>query len=46
MTHFMKSISLIPALLLCCTLAAQPQKVSSPDGRITVTVTEDAFYSV
>lgn len=42
----MKSISLIPALLLCCTLAAQPQKVSSPDGRIIVTVTEDAHYSV
>ena len=42
----MKTHTLLAAVLLCSTLSAQPKTVSSPDGRIQVTVTEDAQYSI
>ncbi len=42
----MKKLALLSTILLCSALAAQPKTVSSPDGRLKVTVTEDAFYSI
>lgn len=41
----MKRLTTLFALLSCCTLFAQ-QKVSSPDGRIEVSVSESAEYSI
>ena len=42
----MKKIALLSALFLSCMVYAQPKTVSSPDGRLKVTVTEDAMYSI
>ena len=42
----MKKISSLLGLLLCTYAMAAPHSVSGPDGRLTVTVSEDARYSV
>lgn len=42
----MKKLALLSALFLSCVIYAQPKTVSSPDGKIKVTVTEDATYSI
>ena len=42
----MRKITTLLATLLCLSAMAAPCSVSGPDGKLTVTVTEDAFYSV
>ena len=42
----MKKLALLSALFISCAVFAQPKTVSSPDGKLVVTVTEDAQYSI
>ena len=42
----MRKITTLFGILLCTAALAAPQKVTSPDGRIAVTVSDDARYSV
>ena len=42
----MRKITTLLGTLLCMTAMAAPISVSGPDGKLTVTVTEDASYSV
>ena len=42
----MRKITTLFGILLCSAALAAPQKVTSPDGRIAVTVSDDARYSV
>ena len=42
----MKKILSLLGIMLCTAALAAPQSVSGPDGRLTVTVSDDARYSV
>ena len=42
----MRKITTLFGILLCSAALAAPQKVTSPDGRLAVTVSDDARYSV
>ena len=42
----MKKITTLLGILLCTAALAAPRQVSSPDGRLAVTVSDDARYSV
>ncbi|MDO5443811.1 MAG: glycoside hydrolase family 97 catalytic domain-containing protein [Bacteroidia bacterium] len=42
----MKKLILLSTILMCSALAAQTKSVSSPDGRLKVIVSEDAYYSI
>ncbi len=41
-----KNLSALCLSLLCLSLSAAPKTVTSPDGKLTVTVSDDARYSV
>ena len=41
-----KNLSALCLSLLCLFLSAAPKTVTSPDGKLTVTVSDDARYSV
>ncbi|MCQ2178740.1 MAG: glycoside hydrolase family 97 protein [Bacteroidales bacterium] len=42
----MKRLAILSLILISSAICAQPKTVCSPDGRLKVTVTEDAMYSV
>ena len=42
----MKKIASLTGIMLCTAVLAAPVKVTGPDGRLTVTVSEDARYSI
>lgn len=42
----MKKIASLTGIMLCTALLAAPVKVTGPDGRLAVTVSEDARYSI
>ena len=42
----MKRLAIISFILISSVICAQTRTVSSPDGNLKVTVTEDAMYSV